>query len=119
MPSCRVGEPRPSPSLMPPAAVSRLLPLRVNPTDPPLRLQLMKAAARCLPFLLSASMFLLLVPGCDRGDKLQLAFVINNPSDFWTFARAGIRKAEKEFQVAVDFQVPGGGQAAQQRQIIE
>lgn len=79
----------------------------------------MKAAARCLLVLLSAFMVIMLVPGCDRGDKLQLAFVINNPSPFWTLARAGIRKAEKEFDVTVDFQVPGQGQAAQQRQIIE
>ncbi len=57
--------------------------------------------------------------GCDSGSKLKLAFVINNPSDFWTFARAGIRKAERELDVAVDFQVPGQGTAAQQRQIIE
>jgi ribose transport system substrate-binding protein len=57
--------------------------------------------------------------GPAKGKKPQLAFVINNSSDFWTLARAGIRKAEKEFDVSVDFQVPGQGQAAQQHQIIE
>jgi ribose transport system substrate-binding protein len=57
--------------------------------------------------------------GAGKGKKPQLAFVINNSSDFWTLARAGIRKAEKEFNVDVDFQVPGQGQAAQQHQIIE
>jgi ribose transport system substrate-binding protein len=62
---------------------------------------------------------LLLLSGCDSSDKLQLAFVVNNPSDFWIIARAGIRKAEREFNVAVDYQVPGQGTAAQQRQIIE
>jgi len=64
---------------------------------------------------------LLLPMGCGSStdDKPQLAFVINNSSDFWVLARAGIRKAGKEFDVEVDFQVPGQGTAAQQRAIIE
>ncbi|MBI4605462.1 MAG: sugar-binding protein [Planctomycetes bacterium] len=66
----------------------------------------------CLGVALSAAT-------CDSKPKLQLAFVINNASDFWTFARAGIRKAERELDVEVDFQTPGQGTAAQQRQIIE
>jgi ribose transport system substrate-binding protein len=57
--------------------------------------------------------------GSAPSAKIPLAFVINNPSDFWTFAKAGIRRAEKEFNVEVDFQVPGGGTAAEQTQIIE
>ena len=87
-----------------------------------------------LPFV--ALGVLLVLSGCDSGktlpagkgdgggappvaQPLQLAFVVNNPSDFWIIARAGIRKAEREFNVAVDYQVPGQGTAAQQRQIIE
>lgn len=54
----------------------------------------------------------------DQNGALNLAFVINGPSDFWTFARAGIRKAEKEFNVTVDFETPGDGTAALQAQII-
>jgi ribose transport system substrate-binding protein len=54
-----------------------------------------------------------------EGKKVKLAFVTNSSSDFWTLAKAGIRKAEKEFDVEVDFQVPGQGTAAQQQQIIE
>ena len=50
---------------------------------------------------------------------LRLAFVTNSSSDFWALARAGIRQAEREFDVRVDFQVPGRGTAAEQRQIIE
>lgn len=50
---------------------------------------------------------------------LRLAFVTNSSSDFWALARAGIRQAESEFDVVVDFQVPGRGTAAEQRQIIE
>jgi ribose transport system substrate-binding protein len=85
----------------------------------------MRVAARA--FLL-VSPFLHLA-GCDSGPKgpattdsagkVELAFVVNNPSDFWSLARAGIRKAERELDVSVDFQTPGTGQAAQQQQIIE
>jgi ribose transport system substrate-binding protein len=95
-------------------------------------------ARRLLGFVfLLAGLFLLVLPGCDRGSsppgtdrggsgggpaapsRLELGFVVNNPSDFWILARAGIRKAEREFNVAVDYQVPGQGTPAQQRQIIE
>ena len=85
----------------------------------------MRVAARAI---LLVSLFLHLA-GCDSGPKdpapkdsagkIELAFVVNNPSDFWSLARAGIRKAEREFDVSVDFQTPGTGQAAQQQQIIE
>jgi ribose transport system substrate-binding protein len=51
--------------------------------------------------------------------KTKLAFVTNGSSDFWKLAQAGIRKAEKEFDAEVDFQVPGQAAAAQQQQIIE
>ncbi len=53
------------------------------------------------------------------GGKKKLAFVTNGSSDFWKLAKAGIRKAEKDFDVQVDFQVPGQASAAQQQQIIE
>lgn len=58
--------------------------------------------------------------GCERDTgSRQFAFIVNSSSDFWTVAKAGIRKAEKELGVTVDFQVPGDGTAAQQQQIIE
>ncbi len=62
-----------------------------------------------------------LVAGCQPSDsgRPQLAFVTNNPSDFWKFARAGIRKAEKEFGVDVEFLTPGDGTAGRQRTLIE
>ncbi len=50
---------------------------------------------------------------------VRLAFVVNNSCDFWMIARAGFRKAEKECNVEVDFQIPGQGTVAQQKQIIE
>ena len=55
----------------------------------------------------------------NESQPLRLAFVTNSSSDFWALARAGIRQAESEFDVRVDFQVPGRGTAAEQRQIIE
>ncbi len=51
--------------------------------------------------------------------KTKLAFVTNGSSDFWKLAEAGIRKAEKEFDAEVDFQVPGQASPAQQQQMIE
>jgi ABC-type sugar transport system substrate-binding protein len=57
--------------------------------------------------------------GEAEAESIRLAFVTNSSSDFWAVARAGIRRAEREFDVEVDFQVPGRGTAAEQRQIIE
>jgi ribose transport system substrate-binding protein len=66
---------------------------------------------------------LLLVAGCtgrsDTGKKTRVAFISNNPFEFWTIARRGTEKAAKEFDVEVDFMMPARGTAAEQRQIIE
>jgi ribose transport system substrate-binding protein len=52
--------------------------------------------------------------------KLKLAFVVNNSADFWTIARAGTADAAKSLgNVTVDFQIPGGGTAAEQRKILD
>ncbi len=51
--------------------------------------------------------------------KPVVAFVTNNPYEFWTIARRGTEKASKEFDVTVDFQMPPRGTAAEQRAIIE
>lgn len=50
--------------------------------------------------------------------KFKLAFVTNNASDYWTVARKGVEKAEKELGISVDFQMPDQGTAAQQTQIV-
>ena len=50
--------------------------------------------------------------------RLKLAFVTNNPSDFWTVAHRGVEKAEKELGVEVDYQIPANGTAAEQAQIV-
>jgi ribose transport system substrate-binding protein len=56
----------------------------------------------------------------EGGKKLRLAFVTNNPSDFWTIARKGTEKAAAELpNVEVEFQLPGQGTAAEQQRIVD
>ena len=58
--------------------------------------------------------------GGGSGKKLRLAFVTNNPSDFWTIARKGTEKAAAELpNVTVEFQLPGQGTAAEQQRIVD
>mgnify|MGYP003940720059 FL=1 len=49
----------------------------------------------------------------------RFAFIINNPDPFWEYARAGCFKAQQDFGVAVDFQAPPTGEAAEQNRILE
>ncbi len=61
--------------------------------------------------------------GCGpRGksdETVRVAFVTNNPYEFWTIARRGTEKAAKEFNVEVDFRSPPTGTADEQRAIVE
>ncbi len=50
---------------------------------------------------------------------LTVAFVTNNPSDFWKIAEAGTRKAERELGCKVLFRMPPNGTAQEQQQIIQ
>jgi len=50
---------------------------------------------------------------------VKLAFVTNNPSDFWKIAAAGIRKYEKEAKVQVDIKMPPNGTPEDQNQILQ
>jgi ribose transport system substrate-binding protein len=51
---------------------------------------------------------------------LRLAFVTNNPSDFWTIARAGTEQAKKEVpNIEVDFRMPQDGTAATQKRNVQ
>lgn len=52
-------------------------------------------------------------------DKVRVAFVTNNPSDFWKIAEAGSRKAEAETGVEVLFRIPSQGTAEQQQRIVQ
>ncbi len=57
-------------------------------------------------------------PG-GNGGITRVAFVTNNPSDFWKIAEAGSRKAEKEFGVEVLFRIPSSGTAEEQQRIVQ
>lgn len=54
------------------------------------------------------------------GKALKLAFVTNNASDYWTVARKGVEKADKELSnVSVEFKLPAQGTAAEQKQLVD
>lgn len=54
------------------------------------------------------------------GKKLKLAFVVNNASEFWTIAHAGVDDAVKQLvNVEVDFRIPSTGTAAEQHQLLD
>lgn len=57
--------------------------------------------------------------GGSAGDRPKLAFISNNPFEFWTIARKGTEKAAKELNADVEFHMPAQGTPAEQRQIIE
>ncbi len=53
------------------------------------------------------------------GDHTQLAFVTNNPSDYWTICRKGTEAAAKDLKnVDVQFIMPSDGSAATQTQDV-
>ena len=59
-------------------------------------------------------------PGAPAGTKTLIAFVTNNPSDYWTIARRGVDKAKPELTDAdVDFIMPADGTAATQKTMVE
>ncbi len=50
----------------------------------------------------------------------KVAFVTNNPADFWTIARRGTEKADGELaNVEVEFRIPSDGTAAEQKRIVD
>ncbi|HEV8368264.1 MAG TPA: sugar-binding protein [Pyrinomonadaceae bacterium] len=54
------------------------------------------------------------------GSKKKLAFVTNNPSDFWTIARKGTEKAAKEIPgIEVEFRINPDNTAAEQQRIVD
>src|SRR3954451_17038590 len=61
-----------------------------------------------LSWALATMMALVLGLGCNRGGGsseskiVKLAFVTNNPSQFWKIAAGGIKKYEAEAKVQVD-----------------
>lgn len=65
----------------------------------------------------------ILLSGCGDsaggGKKFKLAFIINNASDFWTPAQAGLKKFTAETGVPVDYKIPASGKPEEQNAIIE
>ncbi len=49
---------------------------------------------------------------------VRFAFVTNNSSSFWSYARAGCYKAEKDFGVVCDFESPHDGSTTAQNRIL-
>jgi ribose transport system substrate-binding protein len=71
-----------------------------------------------LSWALVTLMALVLGLGCNRGGSgeskiVKLAFVTNNPSQFWKIAAGGIKKYEAEAKVQVDIKMPAGSPEAQ------
>lgn len=80
------------------------------------------AALTCASLVLFSSCNRNAGPTNDAGTSgnLQLAFVTNNTSDFWTIARKGTEKADAELNdVTVEFRVPGDGTAAEQKRLLD
>ena len=58
--------------------------------------------------------------GGAGGKQLKLAFVTNNPSEYWTVARRGVEKADQELpNVTVEFKLPATGTSAEQTQLVD
>jgi ribose transport system substrate-binding protein len=54
-----------------------------------------------------------------KAKVLKLAFVTNNPSQFWKLAQAGLKKYETETKVQVDVKMPPNGTPEDQNQILQ
>ena len=79
---------------------------------------------KTLPALLcaiaAAAAFLPAAFAESKDKPLNLAFLTNNPSDFWTIARAGCEQAVKEIpNLKLEFKMPADGTAAEQTRIFD
>lgn len=69
---------------------------------------------------LAAGVLVLACSGTRDASRLRVAFVTNNAADFWTIARRGCEQADSEIpEVEVEFRIPSGGTAAEQRRILD
>ena len=59
--------------------------------------------------------------GSDSGSggRTKIAYLTNNPSDFWNIARKGVAKAEKELDINVTFKMPPNGTVEEQTRMLE
>jgi ribose transport system substrate-binding protein len=62
---------------------------------------------------------LLSLAGCAQSGKLKVAFVTNNPAEFWTIVEKGASDAAEKGNVELMFRRPANGTAAEQKQIID
>jgi ribose transport system substrate-binding protein len=70
--------------------------------------------------IVAIASFLPTVFGQSKDKPLSLAFLTNNPSDFWTIARAGCEQAVKEIpNVKLEFKMPADGTAAEQTRLFD
>ena len=77
-------------------------------------------ALTCVVFITSCNNNAGPTNNADSSGSLQLAFVTNNSSDFWTIARKGTEKADAELNgVTVEFRLPADGTAAEQKRLID
>lgn len=54
------------------------------------------------------------------GEKVKVAFITNNPSDYWTIAHKGCDKADAELpDLEYEWRVPARGTAPEQTQIVD
>ena len=62
------------------------------------------------------------VPGPPKGDvpqRLFLAFISNNPHEFWTICERGVQQAAQDFNIQYEFHRPARGTPEEQRSILE
>ncbi|MBI2843342.1 MAG: sugar-binding protein [Armatimonadetes bacterium] len=70
---------------------------------------------------------MVLLPSCGRqsttrteaSKRVKVALVANCTDDFWVIARAGMKQAEKDFNVDADLRLPTSATAAEQKALVE
>ncbi|MCS7161440.1 MAG: substrate-binding domain-containing protein, partial [Gemmatales bacterium] len=58
-------------------------------------------------------------PAGDPKERLFLAFISNNPHEFWTICERGVQKAAGDFNIQYEFHRPARGTPEEQRAILE
>jgi ribose transport system substrate-binding protein len=79
----------------------------------------MKRLAISLILFLNAILIAICLCSCGARKQVHVAFVTNNVSDFWKIAEAGVRQAEKDFDVKCDVRMPTQGTALEQKEILQ
>jgi ribose transport system substrate-binding protein len=58
-------------------------------------------------------------PEAAKLRRVKVAFITNNPHEFWLIAKRGCEDAAAKFNVELDFRMPQGGTVAEQNQFIQ